>query len=168
MVLMLDWVMSKIAMSVAAVILILLGVGYIESQRESLERVELQNTARGLADLVNELAGTNSNITIIVSPGGDQSSGHLPATIAGEAYAITIMPQLVAIGKDGVRRTAEFSEIVHPWHPSATVFTDEALDQQDTAATPLELKSGTKIYIKRQMITVDGEHQWHTFIYPES
>ena len=164
---MLDWVMSKIAMSVVAVILILLGVGYIESQRDSLEQLELRNTARGLADLVNELAGTNSNITIIVSPAGEHSSGYLPATIAGKAYTIQIMPQFVAIEQDGVRRTGQFSEIIHPWQPTTTVFTNEDIDRQDTAATPLAFKSGVKVHSKRQMITVDGDHQWHTFVYLE-
>ncbi len=56
---MLDFVTSKIAMMVAAMIILLAGIGIYEIQKSAIEDEELQNIGDKIAKTINELDALN-------------------------------------------------------------------------------------------------------------
>lgn len=164
---MLDWVMSKVAMSIAAVVLILTGVGYIESQHDALTRTQLGAVARELADLVDELEGLDANVSVRLGPRTATAVGRLPSTVADTEYTITVAQHTVLLAMGSLRVAETFIGNVHLWRPDAREYTQATLDSKDGAVPTLEVPSGTRLVLARTQLVVDGEYQWHTYLYPD-
>ncbi len=161
---MLDWVLSKVAMSVAAILLIVVGAGYLDLWEESSRTDELTRVAEEIADIVNELQGVNGRVRLRIGPRSG-SVGNIPASIDQRSYTITIGHELVMVTQEDRSASAQFHERVQPWSPESDAYTSDEFDESDTDAALLRVDSGTELVVERRLLTVDGTYQWHTFIY---
>src|SRR3989442_10092582 len=111
---MIDWISAKVAMSLAALILLAGVVSFFLAQQSQAQRDALQAIADQAAAYVEEVSGSPGEFAASISLGAGGSL-ELPGLAAGEAYSLTLYRAYVVAGVDGGRAFALFATPVPPW-----------------------------------------------------
>ena len=162
---MIDWISTKVAMTLAALILLAGVVAFFLAQQQEARHDALQSiadSAPGIFDEVSRIKG-ETNITISVGPGGTQE---LPGQAGGERYSLTLYPSYVAAGFDGERAFAVLRRPVHLWEPRAGTYTAARAADLDTRHPSLTISVGGSVIVSRRSLTIDGSPTLETFVFP--
>ena len=163
---MMDFVISKFAMIVAAVFLLLAGIGIYEIQKSALEDEELQNIADKISRAVNELNGINANTEVNISYNRSLGGLYLKPTVGGKGYSLQITRDLLFITQEGRKISSNFIGNVHLWEPELRDYNESQIANMDRVNKNLDVKSGEKvvIYVQRRQIEGSGTG-YLTFVY---
>lgn len=162
---MLDWLSSKIAMTVAAVIILASMIGFFAIQNENFKIIETQNAANRVASVINDVGGIagNTHVNVTFDPKNTAAHHILPRTIANEDYDIEFTPTLVFVKRGGVTVSSKLTHKVHIWNPGDMVKGTRAqLDLADAQFLSFALHAGTDFTIVRRNLVPAG---YQTFVY---
>jgi hypothetical protein len=164
---MLDWYFSKIVMSIIAVALMLLCIGFFVVHKENYDVLGLQDIADRIACSVNELNGIYADVRINMTFDPQRPGTYLQPEVGGKPYIIEIGCTMVIIRQGSSAVTSRFVYDIHLWNPYAEPeWTQEEIDTLDSENRLMEpIFSGNDFILERKSIVVDGELQYHTFIY---
>ncbi len=166
---MLDWLSSKVAMSLAALLLLAGVVGFFLAQRDRAVHDALQDIADRAAAYIETLSESAGELATSISVGSpmdpDAVAGmELPDLAAGEPYLLTLYHAYVVTGTDGDRAFAVLHIPVHFFEPEARSFTSEEIEGLDVALPSATLGHGGLAVLSRRYLTVDGSARLETFV----
>ncbi len=163
---MLDFVMSKMAMIVAALFLILAAFSLHEIQTNALEEEELQNMADVIAKTINDMNALNGNSNVNLTFNRDDNGIYIKPIIGNEAYTITITRNLIFLSQKGRTITSNFVSAIHVWQPVKGHYNTSQFANLDNANREVKTNSGDDVVvIERKQIEVSGILAYHTFVY---
>ncbi len=166
---MLDWLSSKVAMSLAALLLLAGVVGFFLVQRDRAVYDALQDTVDRAAAYLDEFSRGAGETATSVAVGGSQDPGateglQLPAMAAGESYLLTLYRSYVVAGTDRHRAFATLRVPIHFFEPRAGTYTSEEIAAMDVLHPSATLGAGGLAVLSRRYITVDGVSILETFV----
>lgn len=164
---MLDFVISKVAMIVAAIFILIAGIGLWEIQNNAMEEEELQNIADDIAKMINEINAIEANTAINFTFDSDEDGIYLKPTIGDDKYKIRFFKDILFISQNDRKVSSVFVNDIHVWEAEQTKYNDTELYNLDRDNRELSIKSGgnMKIIAERTQIEVMGLMEYHTFIY---
>jgi DNA repair protein RadC len=166
---MLDWLSSKIAMIIAATILIAAVSGYFLLQQRGLERVEVQEVADLIAARINDISSINGETEILMTfdEGKSYRGTLLQRTIAGISYEIEIRRDVVRVSAGDHVVSSRLHERIHVWNPSdIDSATSEDMANADRNSSAIKFNAGNDFIIENRRMII-GEMQYPTFVYLE-
>jgi len=163
---MIDWLTSKLAMMVAAVILFASIAGLFAYQRSAAGISELQGEADAIARAVNGVSAVSGNTVLPVTYDSSRDGFHIKPTVRGDSYALTLNPTFVLVGQKGDRVVSNFASAIHLWKPLKSRYNVTELSNADSSHTALSFPSGQDFKVERRMVDVGGENRYLTFAYP--
>jgi hypothetical protein len=165
---MLDWTLSKIICSMFAIALIGFAAAFFATQQSAYDDAHLQRIADLIGEKVDEISNINGNTTLLITYNKSKTGVHLTRWIGGKSYELEFGVNLLVVRSyKGTTGTARFASKVHLWTPNILQFNTTHYDiiQQDRNAMYKVFKSGEDFVIETRYFCVDGEYQYHTFIY---
>ncbi len=164
---MIDFVVSKVAMMMAAVFILLAGIGIYEIQKSAMEEEELQNIADKISETVNELSAINANTEVNISFDRYRGGIYIKPTVGGDVYKINITRNLLFITQKGRRIASNFINAIHVWEPDKGEYSgSEIADLDDeNRYTKINSRDDIIIFVERKQIEVMGLQEYHTFVY---
>ena len=166
---MLDWLSSKVAMSLAALLLLAGIVGFFLAQRDRAVHDALQDIADRAAAYIDALSESAGELATSISVGSPMDPAavaglELPALAAGEPYLLTLYRAYVVAGTDGDRAFAVLRVPIHFFEPEAGAYTSEGIADLDAAHPSATLGHGGLAVLSRRYVTVDGFARLETFV----
>lgn len=148
---MLDWLSSKLVMTVAALLLLGIGVGTFALQRENAWQESLQQWANGVADLLDSVHRVSQEVQVGVrlEPGETGFFGE-------RSFTVTILESSVVVESWGHVATSSFMAEVHLWPPSSTNLHVIDISALDSAHKSLVLSSGQTLVVERARLSLHG------------
>ena len=164
---MLDFITSRVAMIVAAVFILLAGIGLYEIQRNAMEDEEVQNIGDKIAGKINELDALNANTKVNFTFDRFSEGIYIKPTVGGEVYTINITRNLLFLKQNGRRITSNFLGVIHVWRPDKDNYNMTEFEELDAKNRYLEISSGEAVVIfaQRKQIEVSGMQEYHTFVF---
>lgn len=162
---MLEFVTSKIAMMIAAIIILTSVIGVYALQREQAKDLELQNIAdkiTGAIDNVNTIQG-ETKIKVTFDRG--KEGVYVKPLVNGKNYEIMITKFKVIITQSSRRATSNFLDSIHLWTPLSNSYNLTQIKDNDKANRTLEFVSGDDFKIERKFMQINGENEYRTFVY---
>jgi len=165
----LDWLSSKVAMTLAALLLLAGVVGFFLAQRDRAVHDALQDIADRAAAYIDTLSESAGELATSISVGSAMDPGavagmELPALAAGEPYSLTLYHAYIVAGTDGDRAFAVLRTPIHFFEPEARPFTSEEVADLDVVHPSAILGHGGFAVLSRRYITVDGTARLETFV----
>jgi len=164
-----DWISTKVAMSLAALLLLAGSVSFFLAQQNEARHDALQSIADRAAAYLDEVSRSPGELATSISlgPGGTLE---LPALAAGEAYVLTLYRSYVVAGFEGERAFAALDTPIHMWQPRAGSYTAAQVADLDTLHPSLTLESGGTVsgtaILSRRSLVIDGTPTLETFAFP--
>ncbi len=174
---MLDWLTSKVAMSVAVLILIASMIGFFAIQRGELEAIEFQNSANTIANAINEVgrseANTTLNITFNQVEKNSKGNIYINPLFRSRTFDVYIYHNNIYLIQDDKQVSAKFHFDIHPFAPSdcSNLNLDTGyvpryqLEDKDQSTSYHKTVSGHDLVIERKLLEVSGHKEYHTFVY---
>lgn len=162
---MLDLLTSKIAMMVAAVVILTSVLGIFSMQMEDAKELELRNVAdriSGTMDNMNTVKGETKE-AITFEEGED--GVYIKPKVDGKTYEITLTRYEVIVRQEGKTFLRNFIEDIHLWIPEKFAYDSKELQNIDENNWKLNFTSGDGFTIHRKLIEIDGEKSYMTFVY---
>ncbi len=169
---MIDWAISKTAMSMAAVALILLSIFFFSDlmKENQIADTLMQDIADQIAERTDQVSTFEGvmkhNITFQDSP--DARGLVLPIRLDDENYRITFTRGGVTVSHHSETRSSPFTDQVHLFDPeilSGSEITSREIEDLDRTNYLLEIESGTDLVVENVGMIVDGEYVYLTFLY---
>lgn len=162
---MLDWLTSKTAVIVAAIVILGVMIGFFMFQFANLKEQSLEDEANGLAHYINDVTSRDAACKIRFTFSRDVNGYELPATINGERYSIQISPYQVVIEQDGDRAVADIMQPVHMFFPPQcnNIELDDIM-RADLMVDNFSIRSGRDFWVENKMYHCPGE-DYLTFCY---
>ena len=164
---MLDFITSKIAMMIAAIIILTSALGIYALQREQTKDLKLNNIAdkiAGAIENINTLQGeTKVNITFDKGKEGI----YIDPTVNGKNYEILISQYKIMITQEERRAISNFVIQIHLWLPLSNAYNLTEIEDIDESNRTLEFLSGEDFKIQRKLVEINGENEYRTFVYME-
>lgn len=193
---MIDWLTTQIAVGLGAIILMGAIIGYYTVQMDNSQTDEAKEILRALANKIESLGSINGNTTQVVTFDEDLSSKYyyLKPTIGDSQYSIqfyldgrqnetvgiyknTYRIEINIEGGGNNRPSCNVNTNLHLWQPAEDYYSVADFNKNDLDRTSygnvkpeLELKSGSlRVFnITRKMISISGDADFFTFIFPAS
>ncbi len=168
---MLDWALSKVIVSIFTMSLVIFSIFVFSTARDNIEENKLKSIANEISARVNELSNTHSNSSVYFTFRENASAITLPVEVDGDYYDIRITSTDVNLEANGKIAssdfTAENTDRVHLWNPDNIdyVTNETELESLDEENRFLDLVSGEGFRVVRSQLIVNGEIQYHTFIF---
>ncbi|MEM3341569.1 MAG: hypothetical protein QW728_02650 [Thermoplasmata archaeon] len=168
---MLDWIYSKVAISIAVLVVVATIVAFFTLQRNTIERTELNNIADIIAFNVNLVSKkTDEFITNVTFAEGSPQVVQLPGMYKNEPYNLKIQPDQVVISQGSEQVASSFTAIIHCWNPKLlgqySYYTNETIIWGiDQTHNELSFKSGNDFLIHQKKLNINGSVVFRTFIY---
>ena len=162
---MLDFVTSKIAMMIAAIIILTSVIGFYALQREQAKDMELQNIADKIAEAIHDVNIIQGETKVNVTFNRENEGVYVKPLVNGKSYETMITQNKVIITQNGRRSISNFVVSVHLWVPIFNAYNQTQIEEIDEANKTLELQAGEDFIIERKSIEVSGVNEYITFIY---
>jgi hypothetical protein len=163
---MLDFVISKVAMIVAAVFILLAGIGLYQIQKDAMEDEELHNIADKIAKSVNELGALNAETKLNFTFDKYADGIYIQSTVGDDYYELRFTRDILFIRQGGRTISSNFIDSVHLWKPDKIKYSTEEMVTLDGANTDLKISSEDNILIFAERKQIDrGVLEFNTFIY---
>lgn len=158
---MLDWLASKVAMTVAAMVLLASAAGFFAWQHAETARRSLDGTAENIArflDTVSSLHG-EASFTISFAPG---ASFVLSGGAGG--YEVEIHRRDVLVMRGGTVAFAPLGFPVHLFRPDRPSYAGTEIAALDAAHAGIRLPTDRSLEVLRLAIAIDGQEMFATFV----
>jgi len=153
-----DWLTSKTAVAVAAIVILGVMLGFFMFRFSDLEERSLDEEAGRLAGYINDISSKDAEFKIHFTFFEDPSGYELPREVNGEGYDIVISNYQVVLVQNEERSVARLIEPVHGFYPPdrsslepADVFTADLLVDNFT------VRSGCDFYLESRMYMTPGK-----------
>jgi hypothetical protein len=163
---MLEWITSKVVVSIAALLILVSVGGFFVTEREGWKDAQATNISKEIAKLVNQVSTLNSNLTTVIHFGDGDSGINLPSNVDGASYVIKFDRTTVRCELNGRSSRSDFYTGVHLYSPSdidlknLTQKREHDLDHQ-TMIT----HSAGKIVLMRAKAATSGAAEFETFVF---
>jgi hypothetical protein len=161
----LDLLTSKIAMMVAAIIILTTVLGIFTMQREDAKGLELKNIAEKISNSINSINSINGETQESLTFQKEEEGIFLEPEIDGKGYDIILTQNKVLIRQNDHVFIENFVTPIHVWDPEKTAYNSTQILNKDKENTRLEFTSGEDFVILRKMVELDGEKGYMTFVY---
>lgn len=150
-----DFIVSKVAMSICALIVVGVLGGLIVGTRSSETAYELKGVLDELRELVEnaERASASGEIRWAV-----------PALSNGEDVEILVSSSLLRGTSDGHSEVRRLSCALHTWLWDGAMLNSTIVAELDRSAEPIKAVSGERIAIKVENVLVDNESHLMVFL----
>ena len=167
---MLELVSSKVVSAVAVLVLSGSVLGFFAIERGAMEEAHFRDMCGSLGDAIDGLSGTDSDIMLNVTFGGDRPGLRLDSSFRGNRYDIELRPGQVVFRQKGLTAVHAFVQAVHLADPgpvwNGTPYVSATgLAAFDSDHRILQFRSGEDFVTERMMLVVSGASQYHTFIH---
>jgi hypothetical protein len=162
---MLDVITSKIAMMIAAMIILATVIGIYQLQNEQGRELELRNIARQISDRIDYFNGLQGNMKTNITFDKNEEGIYIKPTVKGEDYDIMIAQNIVIIEQEGFRVSHGFIQHVHHWKPEGETYNRSEIEEKDTESSSINLVSGEDFVIERKLAIIDDLGDYRTFVY---
>ena len=160
---MLDWLASKVAMTVAAMLLLTAAAGFFAWEQADAARRSVAVVAEDLARFLDVVSALKGEATFAVSFGA--GPGHvLPDRLDGSPYEIEIDRGAVIASRGSIFAFAVLGVPVHLFHPEGRSFSSADLARLDGDHPALHTTSSGSLKVERLAIEVDGVPTYATFV----
>lgn len=170
---MLDWAISKMLMSVAAVTLIVLSLFFFSDlvKKNQITDNIMQDIAEQVAERVSEVSNFEGIIkhNFTFQDSMDARGLHLPTHLDDDNYKIIFTQRSITISHLSEKRTALFSSQVHLFDPKILPhgeLTSDEIANLDDKNLFQEIESGIDFVVENREKIVDGQHTYLTLLYP--
>ncbi|MEM3342415.1 MAG: hypothetical protein QW728_06945, partial [Thermoplasmata archaeon] len=175
---MFDWFTSKIAVSVAALILLSAVAGFFVYQRNSVDIEKLQIKADNIARIINQMSTLQSQSSMRIVFTSEQDGVYIDPMIDGNSYTITIYANMVLLEMKGAKAVAHLISNVHLWAPSnemvlssgtgaEAIFGAADIQVRDMASSGYTFEAGRPIAISRVLVSNPMETKYITCVYDD-
>lgn len=162
---MFDLLTSKLAMMIAAIVVLTSVLGIYAYQREQAKDLELRNIAdkiSGAIDEYNTLSG-ESIVTVIFDR--EEEGIYIQPKADGKKYDIVITKYKVIVSQETRRFYSNFVGSIHLWIPQSNSYNQTEITECDSEFKTLQLVSGDNFIIERKLLEISGESGYGTFVY---
>jgi len=151
---MLEWLSSKMAVAVAALLLLSSATAYFANQRDSIHGLELENVARGIAGFIDAVLDLPGETEFVAGCDGDVGL-LMPKEIGGSPYEINLRRDSVIAVQKGESTVARWTGDLHFWIVFSTVFDSGEIEGLDAEHPSLGLTSCQRFDIAIEEILID-------------
>jgi hypothetical protein len=162
---MLEFITSKIAMMMAAIIILTSVLAVFTMIREDAEDLKLRNTADSISDTISNINSINGETKEIITFDKDMEGIYLEPEIDGKEYEIKIYQNRVMVRQDDDIFIEKFVGKIHLWEPEDTTYDQNEIQDQDEENHKLSFLSHENLIIDRRLIELEGENGYMTFVY---
>jgi len=162
---MLDFITSKIAMMIAAVIILTSVLGIFAWQREDSKALELRNIADEISNSINEFNSISGETKVNVTFEKSNEGIYLNPKVDGEDYEIIITQSEVIVRQNDRLFLRNFISSVHIWEPNSEFYDKDEIKDNDSKSPQQELRSGEDFQIYRKLVNSGEGKQYMTFVY---
>jgi hypothetical protein len=162
---MMDLITSKLAMMIAAVIILSTVLGVYAIQREQGRDLELMNIAGTICRAVDEMNTIQGDTIFNMTFDRGAQGRFIEPLVNGKNYNILITRYEVVISQDNKRCQEDFMAPVHLWKPDLNSFTISEIEDSHGEFNELIFTSGTDFTLERKSVLVGEELEFITFVY---
>jgi len=162
---MLEWLSSKVAVAVAAMLLLSSSTAYFANQNDGVRRTEIVNVARGIASFVDAAFGLSGEVEFTASCEGDANL-LMPDAISGSPYEIHLRHDAVIAAQEGVTAIAHWTGDLHFWDTGGVAVDSALVRELDADHDSLNLVSCERFNISIEEILVDSSPCLLAFAHP--
>jgi hypothetical protein len=161
----LDFITSKIAMMVAAVVILTSVLGIFAWQREDSKDIELRNIADEISGSINEINSISGETKINITFEKSNDGIYLNPRVDGKAYKIIISQNEVIVRQNERLFLRNFINAVHIWEPDSEAYEKDEIKEKDRKSPEIELKSEENFQIYRKLVNSGEGKEYMTFVY---
>lgn len=163
---MLEWITSKVVVSVAALLILASVGGFFVTQREGWKDAQAANISKDVAKLVNQVSTVNSNLTTIIHFGDSSPGINLPSNVDGATYVMKFDRTSVRCELNGRSSISEFYTAVHLYPPSDVDLKNLTQKREnDLNHQTFTTHSTGKIVLMRARAATTGASEFETFVF---
>lgn len=162
---MLDFVTSKIAMMIAAIVILTSVIGIYALQRGQTKDLELRNISDKIAEAIGNINNLQGETKINVTFDRGEEGICIEPTVNGKNYEILISQYKVMITQEKRRAISNFVVSIHLWVPLSNAYNTTQIEDNDETNKTLGLVSGEDFKIERKLVEISGENDYRTFVY---
>ncbi len=162
---MLEFITSKIAMMMAAIIILTSILAVFTLVREDADDLRLRNHAETISDAISNMNAINGETKEIITFQKGVDGIYLKPEIDGNEYEIKIYQNRVMVRNEDASFIEKFMGQVHLWEPEGTAYDPNEIQDKDKENLQLSFISNEDIVIDRRLIEVEGENGYMTFVY---
>lgn len=162
---MIDLITSKLAMMVAALIIMTTVLGVYAVQRDQGKDLELMNIVETICGAIDDMNGIQGDTILNMTFDRGAEGRFLEPLVDGKNYDILITSYEVVISQDDRRYQEDFMAPVHLGQPHSSSLTSFEIEDGDMEHDELTFTSGTDFTINRKRVVVGGENKYLTFVY---
>jgi hypothetical protein len=162
---MLEWITSKVVVSIAALLMLVSVGGFFTIQQDGMKGSELKNVSDNLAKAINQVSTLNSEATLVISFDNEGKGAHLPSSINGERYSVEMQRDLILCKMGGKEAATELLTNVHLFDPTGIDLTNKTmLRQKDILHQSIKISSIGEILVLRERTGSQDAQAFETFI----
>jgi len=162
---MIDLVTSKLAMMVAAVIILTTVLGVYAVHREHGRDLELMNIAETICGAVDDMNAIQGDTILNITFDREREGRFIEPYIGGKGYDITITDHEVIVSQDDRHFELDFMAPVHLWKPERNSYTSLEVEEIGAEHGVLSFTSGTDFSVERARVMVGDVGRFMTFVY---
>ena len=162
---MLEFLTSKIAMMIAAIIILVSVLGIFTMIREDGKDLELRDVTDTISKSINNINSINGETNELITFQKGRDGIYLHPEIDGKSYEIILTQKKVMVRQGEEVFIEEFLTPVHLWKPVRNVYNLTEIQDMDEGNPQLNLMSEEDIVIERKLINIQGENGYMTFVY---
>ncbi len=160
---MLDWLASKVSMTIAAMVLLTSAAGFFAWLHADTSRRSLAAVAENLAAFLDAVSSVRGDATFVLSFGS--GIGHvLPNQIDGALYELEIGRSAVVLTRGATVAFAVLGIPVHLFRPSARTFSSVELASLDDDHPRIRVHSSGRLDVLRVSVEIEGQRTFATFV----
>lgn len=170
---MIDWALSKIVMSIAAISFIALAIVFFGNimEENNVNDIQFKETADRIAKQVSETLSFNGELRSNFTFRSNKTNRAelLPLEINDEKYTLTFYRTSVKIDYSSSSISSQFTGKVHLFDPEMIPdidVTSKWISDLDAGYYNQTIHSGVDFVVENQLRIVDGKYSFLTFIYP--
>jgi hypothetical protein len=163
-----EFVSSKVVVTATVLILVVVSIGFFMNQRETnYTYSEMNNVVSVVGNGVNDMISLQCDGILTFTYNKDRLGTHLPGLINGKPFKLEFTKDQVVIRRDNAAASFKFAAKIHlwKWTLTGTETTKNDIYIQDTNHPSLTLDSGHDFLVETKKLLVDGEYQYHVFLY---
>jgi hypothetical protein len=160
-----DFITSKLAMMIAAIIILTSVLGIFSMQREDAKDLELRNIVEEISQTINNLNTVSGETKETMTFRTGEQGIYLTPNVDGKPYEIVITQYEVIVKQEGKIFLRDFVMSIHLWEPENIMYNLSLLQNRDEENSQLEFVSGEDFVIHRKLMEMDGEKGYMTFVY---
>jgi hypothetical protein len=159
---MLEWLSSKMAVALGAMLLLSSVTAFFACQRESIRRIEIGNVARGIAGFIDAVLDLTGETKFVVACDGDAAL-IIPKEVGGSPYEIHLRRDSVIIAQEGRTMVAHWTGELHFWQHHDMAIDTEVAQGLDADYLSLDLLSCQRFEIAVDAVLIDGSARLFAF-----